>query len=178
MAARPWETQDQNTDTKSIRSLSLGGEVTKSYARHVINSNKPSPPSDQKPTRPSTPKSSSQSSKVRRKLKPSSPMGQDEDMNSVYSLASERNRRHSIAGSSVRDDESLASSGSVPSYMTPTQSARARTRGESPLGVDSGSSAKKRLSFPSSPARPRRHSGPPKVDVSVVSEQSQKSGAA
>ena len=37
------------------------------------------------------------------------------------SMVSVQSRRHSIAGSVVRDDESLASSTAVPSYMVPTQ---------------------------------------------------------
>ncbi|KAJ0557569.1 putative IQ motif, EF-hand binding protein [Helianthus annuus] len=109
-----------------------------------------------------------------RKFKP----GPDEDTKSVFSVQSEKNRRHSIAGSSVRDDESLASSPSVPSYMAPTKSAKAKLRGQSPLGPveindvttpekGSGLNAKKRLSFPASPARPRRHSGPPKVGSNI-----------
>lgn len=79
-----------------------------------------------------------------------------------------------MAGSSVRDDESLTSSASVPSYMAQTESAKAKSRVPSPLGFEKGGtpekgsvgSAKKRLSFTASPVGPRRHSGPPKVDCS------------
>lgn len=94
----------------------------------------------------------------------------------MLSIQSERYRRHSIAGSSVRDDESLASSPAVPSYMVPTESARAKSRLLGPMGMErngildkgSAASAKKRLSFPGSPARLRRHSGPPNIDNNLV----------
>ncbi|KAL1554329.1 protein IQ-DOMAIN 1-like [Salvia divinorum] len=194
MAARPWETpsaadKDLNNDRSSIKSGGNGtvGEVTKSFARHQLNSEiSPSSPASQKPPShpsPATPLSKAVSSSVAsRKLKPSSPKGngmsQEEDSRSIFSIQSERNnRRHSIAGSSVRDDESLASSSSVPSYMVMTQSAKAKSRLPSPLGLENGTttpekgSAKKRLSFPASPARPRRHSGPPRVEtISVTAD--------
>lgn len=188
MAARPWEprtTTDKelNNDKSSVKSASLnttGGEITKAYTRHLLNSGKPSPTSSQKPSRPSTPPSKAASSTVSRKIKPASPRGSmfspDDDAKSVFSVQSERNRRHSIAGSSVRDDESLAGSLSVPSYMASTKSAKAKSRMQSPLGLENGTlekeysagSVKKRLSFPASPARPRRHSGPPKVEVGSI----------
>lgn len=113
-------------------------------------------------------------------------MSQEEDSRSLFSVQSERNRRHSIAGSSVRDDESLGSCSSVPSYMAPTQSAKAKSR-FSPIGMENGTtataatpdknSAKKRLSFPPSPARPRRHSGPPKIETSAAAENAAENGA-
>ncbi|KAL8543052.1 hypothetical protein ACS0TY_003797 [Phlomoides rotata] len=180
MAARPWETdKDLNTDRLSTTKSGVG-EITKSFARHQLNSDNPSSaasqklPSHQSPTTPSK-----ASSVATRKWKAASPRGsvisQDEDSRSLFSVQSERNRRHSIAGSSVRDDESLASSPSVPSYMASTQSAKAKSRLPSPLGIENGNmpekgSAKKRLSFPPSPARPRRHSGPPKVDMSSITD--------
>ncbi|XP_076882032.1 protein IQ-DOMAIN 2-like [Bidens hawaiensis] len=159
------------SDHASVRSgINItGSEIAKSYARHQLNST-PSTPQARAGPGPLGP----------RKFKP----GPDEDSKSVFSVQSEKNRRHSIAGSSVRDDESLASSPSVPSYMAPTKSAKAKSRGQSPLGPvevsdgptpEKGSSlnAKKRLSFPASPARvgPRRHSGPPKVNIGVGMEQ-------
>lgn len=168
MAARQFDTRAEGNDNASVRSgiTITGSEIAKSYARHQLNST------------PSTPKTGGPVGS--RKLKPgSSPRGfgpgPDEDSKSVFSVQSERNRRHSIAGSSVRDDESLASSPSVPSYMAPTKSAKAKSRGQSPLGpveVNDGPTpekgpVKKRLSYPGSPARPRRHSGPPKVGAGV-----------
>ena len=99
-------------------------------------------------------------------------LSHDDDARSFLSVRSNMNRRHSIAGSSVRDDESLASSPAVPGYMAATKSAKAKSRVQSPLGLESempekepAGSVKKRLSFPASPARPRRHSGPPKVEL-------------
>ncbi|XP_073292664.1 protein IQ-DOMAIN 2-like [Primulina huaijiensis] len=192
MAARPWEAQsstgkDSNSDsisTKSAIPRTSQGEITKSFARHLINSENPSSPIYQKP--PSsyqspgtpTPPKAAASSVVARKLKPTSPRGsalsQEDDSRSIISLQSERNRRHSIAGSSVRDDESLGSSMPVPSYMASTHSAKAKSKLPSPLGMENGNtpekgSVKKRLSFPPSPDRGRRHSGPPKVDTSSIS---------
>ncbi|EOY07765.1 IQ-domain 1 [Theobroma cacao] len=190
MAARPWEgrgmtEKEQSNDQSSVKSArsNFGGEISKSYARYQLNLDKQSPKASQKPSQtsslrsPSTPK---QASIPARKLKSASPrssvVGPDDDTRSMISVQSERNRRHSIAGSSVRDDESLASSPSLPSYMVPTESARAKTRLQSPLGLEANgtpekepiASAKKRLSYPPSPARPRRHSGPPKVDSSIT----------
>ncbi|CAH9099077.1 unnamed protein product [Cuscuta epithymum] len=147
-----------------------GGEIiTKSFARHQLNNEPPV----------SSPSKLPVSSVAARKLKLQSPRvsttsQDDEDMKSTPSMKSERNRRHSTAGStkSVRDDESLASFQSTPSYMTPTKSTKAKTRMHSPLGLDNGtpekgsagSGVKKRLSYPPSPAKPRRHSGPPRVE--------------
>ncbi|PQM42131.1 protein IQ-DOMAIN 1 [Prunus yedoensis var. nudiflora] len=167
MAARPWEsrsTVDYN-DRASMRSAASRasmsvGEITKAY---TLRDNKPSP---------RTPTAG----------KRQDGWGRDEDSRSTFSVQSERfNRRHSIAGSSVRDDESLASSPSVPSNMTPTKSTKARSRLASPSSNQfdndkngtpsekgSVSSVKKRLSYPASPAGPRRHSGPPRVDTSSV----------
>ncbi|GMI84731.1 IQ-domain 2 [Hibiscus trionum] len=189
MAARPWEgrgmaEKEQNNDHSSLKSgrSTIGGEISKAYARYQLNLDKQSPKVSQKPSQtsslqsPSTPKPTSMSA---RKLKSASPrssvVAPDDDTRSMVSVQSEKTRRHSFAGSSVRDDESLASSPSLPSYMIPTQSARAKTRLQSPLGLEPNGttpekgpipSTKKRLSFPPSPARPRRQSGPPKVNSS------------
>ncbi|XP_021912314.1 protein IQ-DOMAIN 1-like isoform X2 [Carica papaya] len=194
MAARPWETRsaidkELNNDQVSMKSTNrsiVGGEISKSYLRHQLNSDKQSPTASYKPSpkanlqSPSTP-SKPGSSTVTRKLKLASPresLGPDDDSKSMISVQSDRFRRHSIAGSSVRDDESLVSSPAVPSYMVPTESARAKTKLQTPLGIDkigtpekgSVGSAKKRLSYPPSPARPRRHSGHPKVEGRVNAE--------
>ncbi|RWR85893.1 protein IQ-DOMAIN 1-like protein [Cinnamomum micranthum f. kanehirae] len=189
MAARPWEsrtaTEKQLNDTNSMKSAShsIGGEITRAYARRDLNIERPSPVS-QKLSRPGSRQSPStppsKASSVVGKSKMASPRGGcglEDDSRSMMSLQSERPRRHSIAGSSVRDDESLASSPAIPSYMVPTESARAKARLQSPLGEKhetpervSAGSAKKRLSFPASPAGPRRHSGPPKVDITSIKE--------
>ncbi|KAG6692916.1 hypothetical protein I3843_10G128900 [Carya illinoinensis] len=191
MAARPWESRSTKEkelyyDHSSVKSAShsiVGGEICKSFACYQLNYDNHSPTASQKTGHhsfqsPSTPRPAS--SKVAKKVKPASPGGgggyaPDDDSKSMVSLQSGQFRRHSIAGSSVRDDESLASSLAVPSYMVPTKSARAKTRLQSPLVAEKNGTpekgsfgpAKKRLSFPPSPARPRRHSGPPKIDVSL-----------
>lgn len=175
-------------DNSSVKSASpgiVGGEISKSYARYQLNSDKHSPTASQKSGHPSfrSPSTPSRpaSSIIAKKVKSASPRGSylDDDSKSIASLQSDQFRRHSIAGSSVRDDESLASSPAVPSYMVPTKSARAKSRLQSPLGTpEKGISgpAKKRLSFPPSPARPRRHSGPPKVDSSLIAENGVSNG--
>ncbi|CAI0427031.1 unnamed protein product [Linum tenue] len=167
MSAHPWETKnttatdkDPNNDQASVKSLNSD---KLSPGDHQMSTNSPSATS--KPV-----------SSVVRKLKSATPRSSigfpDEDTRSMVIFQS--NRRHIIAGSSVRDDESLAS---LSSYMVPTESAKAKSRFQSPLGLggteqkEKGalSSAKKRLAYPpSSPARPRRHSGPPKVDTSLI----------
>lgn len=214
MAARPWEQgvgeKELNGENMSIKSASInGGEITKAFARHQLNSDTLSSPVAQKPNHasnhhlsPSTPPTkpsatySSSSLTARRLNKSASPKvmmamvstapSQDDDSRSIFSVQSERNRRHSIAGSSVRDDESLASSPSVPSYMAPTQSAKAKTRLQSPLGMENGTTpekvpagmfVKKRLSYPPSPARPRRQSGPPpKLETSSITDHDANGG--
>ncbi|TYI44679.1 hypothetical protein ES332_A01G254500v1 [Gossypium tomentosum] len=188
MAARPWEGRgvtgkEPNNDQSSVKSAHFEGEISKAYARYQLNlDNKQSPKSSQKPNRTSSHLSPSPKppSTPSPKLKSASPSGsiiaQDDGTRSIVSAQSERNRRHSIAGSLVRDDESLASSPSLPSYMVPTKSARAKTRLQSPLGLEANGtpdkgpimSTKKRLLYPPSPAKPRRHSGPPRVDTSII----------
>ncbi|KAI4349191.1 hypothetical protein L6164_009815 [Bauhinia variegata] len=184
-AARPGESRSQmeKEEVSSVRGSSrslTAAEIIKSYARYQLNSEKHSPTASQTPGSPSfkpqsTPsKAASSSSAIAKKLKkvnPKDSWAMDDDSKSMVSVQS---RRHSIAGSSVRDDESLASSPSVPSYMVPTQSAKAKSRLQSPLATENGTpekgsfgTAKKRLSFPQSPARPRRHSGPPRVGSSL-----------
>ncbi|KAK7277304.1 hypothetical protein RIF29_18455 [Crotalaria pallida] len=177
MAARPWEgrsTTDHN-DRASMRSAVSHASKASPAGR------KASQPGSH--NSPSTPASKAPSiSSVNGKARPSSSKGSgwgggDDDSRSMFSVQSERYRRHSIAGSSVRDDdESLVSSPAFPSYMAPTSSAKARSRSQRPSPLskdkngtpDKGSaavSAKKRLSFPASPATSRRHSGPPKVEI-------------
>lgn len=192
MAARPWESRSSTTDRElycdraSMKS-SNGGEIIKAYARRETSLNGTVAALPQKSTRPLgrqspvTPRSKAFAGAS--KIKSASPKSNwaplDDDTRSMISTQSERPRRHSIAGLSVRDDESLASSPSIPSYMAPTRSARAKTRTPSPstdskidTTTEKGSvgSVKKKLSFPNSPAAVRRHSGPPRVDVSIVQD--------
>lgn len=93
---------------------------------------------------------------------------------SLVSAPTRFSSRQSIASSSVRDDESLVSFSTVPSYMATTQSAKAKARSQSTpkqrpaISEDALSSAKKRLSFPqvepiittSGPLKPTRPPGP------------------
>ncbi|XWS07902.1 hypothetical protein CRYUN_Cryun41cG0032300 [Craigia yunnanensis] len=195
MAARPWEIRSttDNNDSGSVKSMGARsmsiGEISRAYSRRNLNNyNTPSPtprkssrpPSYQSPSTPPSraPSISSVSSKIRLPSPRGSQWGGDEDSRSMLSVQSDRYRRHSIAGSSVRDDESLASSHAVPSYMAQTQSTKARSRLSSPLGLEKNGtperglagSAKKRLSFPASAAKNRRHSDPPKVDIIKVKD--------
>ncbi|RWW17888.1 hypothetical protein GW17_00018150 [Ensete ventricosum] len=193
MAARPWENHriSETNDHDSIRSatFSLIGQTMKhrdtSLERTPSAFRKSSrPPSRQSPM---TPQSKPRSRKISLSPRGGRRLG-DEDARSMASFQSERPRRHSIAGSSARDDESLVSSQSIPSYMASTESARARSRFHSPQsdmadtpGKRSICSVKKRLSFPmaddnsiSSPAsRIRRYSEPPKVDISPVNKNNE-----
>ncbi|XP_019459220.1 PREDICTED: protein IQ-DOMAIN 1-like isoform X3 [Lupinus angustifolius] len=172
MAARPWEGQS-TMDPNDYAPI-------KSAASHVSKVSRVGRKGSQSGSHnsPSTPVSKAPSSSVNGKARPSCSKGSgwgDEDSRSMLSVQSERYRRHSIAGSSARDDESLASSPAFPSYMAPTSSTKARTRTQrpSPLSMekngtpDKGAaiSSKKRLSFPASPVASRRHSGPPKVEM-------------
>lgn len=165
------ETATQQSDRESNKDLKSNvNEIAKAFARYQLNINiNNSEKTTHQPPLPSTPQSKSRKGKL---------VATENDTRSVFSVQSERNRRHSIAGSSVRDDESLASSPSVPSYMGSTQSAKAKSRVlQSPLGLEnratppekaSLASVKKRLSFPvSSTARPRRLSGPPRIETSL-----------
>ncbi|KAH7444918.1 hypothetical protein KP509_02G098100 [Ceratopteris richardii] len=72
---------------------------------------------------------------------------------SLLSAPARFSSRQSAASCSLRDDESLVSFSTVPSYMATTQSSKAKTRSQStpkqrPVSQDDSSSAKKRLSFP------------------------------
>ncbi|XP_006653992.1 protein IQ-DOMAIN 1 [Oryza brachyantha] len=196
MAAKPWEgragtDKESNIDRASVKSASLNlgeGEITKAFNRRGSKPDKSSPttPKLARPASrqsPSTP--TAKVSPILAKKKPATPKNGlshvDDDARSVFSVQSERPRRHSIATSTVRDDESLASSPSVPSYMAPTKSARAKLRLQGSVVTDgaetpekgggggggSVGSVKKKLSFQAGmvpPSPMRRHSGPPKVE--------------
>lgn len=195
-AAWPWEShrlmEKEKNDNSSLRSSSRGitsAEISKSFAKFQLNAEKHSPTASQNPgspnfdshshSNPPKPASPAVSAKKLKKVSPKDIMVIDDDTKSMVSVLSERPRRHSIAGSLVRDDESLASSPSIPSYMVPTKSAKAKSKMQSPLAAENGTTpdkgslgtVKKRLSFPASPARPpRRHSGPPKVESNFNAE--------
>ncbi|KAJ7972434.1 protein IQ-DOMAIN 1-like [Quillaja saponaria] len=157
MTAMPWEgrstmEKELNNDQLSVKSVSrsiTGAEISKSYARYQLNSDKHSPTASEKPSSPSfqshpTPSKPASKTAAKKLKSPSqkSNWGLDDDSKSMVSAQSDRFRRHSIAGSSVRDDESLASSPSVPSYMIPTQSAKAKSRMQSPLATENGTTEK------------------------------------
>ncbi|XP_010464624.1 PREDICTED: protein IQ-DOMAIN 1-like [Camelina sativa] len=179
MAGQPWESSEKEQNNKenssvknSTKSHSHVGETAKSSNRNKLN----------RPTHPNTSSSSSTTTtKTPRKKRPVPPssiksMSSDEDTKS-----SEKNRRHSIARSSVSDDENLASSTTKrSSNMVPTtKSARGKVKPQTSSRVavtvpateginkvlPEKAPAKKRLSNSASPApKPRRSSAPPKVE--------------
>ncbi|CAH8379495.1 unnamed protein product [Eruca vesicaria subsp. sativa] len=177
MAGRPLE-EPNNDNAASVKNSSTNrNEVTKSINRN--NSTQPNTPSSARGGGTPRNKNSFFSSPTPSRLNQSSRKTRDDDdAKSTISVLSERNRRHSIAGSIVRDDESLSGAQALPSYMVPTKSARARLKPQSPLsgttqendGLADKASAKKRLSYSSSPAlpKPRRFSAPPKVEIGDV----------
>lgn len=170
-AARPWiAPSTTDTDNASLQSAPtiIAGDMTKSFARRASSSPRTKKSVSRNPSHgsPSTGRS--------RTKQPSLRGGWEDDSRSARSL--QAGRRCSFGGSSsVRDDESLASSSAVstlPSYMSPTQSAKAKSRIRTPSSeMIATPEVKKRLSFSmedkqigSSPATVRRHSGPPKMD--------------
>ncbi|KAL4591974.1 hypothetical protein LXL04_004951 [Taraxacum kok-saghyz] len=150
-APRPAEEKDLGNNVKSGINIT-GTEIAKSYARHQLNS------------APSTPKSKSGGPVASRKPKPGpSPRApitdanDDDDTKSVVSIRSEKNRRHSVGG--------LGASPATGKRVVAGKSAKGKSRVQ---GLsENGGGAKKELSFPGSPAKPRRHSGPPKVETAV-----------
>lgn len=163
--ARP--EKDSGNDNMSVKTgINITkSEITKSYARHQLNST------------PTTPRSKPSGSLPSRKPKPGptpSPRAhglgleasQDDDTKSVVSVQSERNnRRHSVTGSMAKNGESLPSSPAARKQMMVAKSAAkvkslAENGGDSGgKTVGSGGSVKKQLNFPK-----KRHLGPPKVE--------------
>ncbi|KAL4015472.1 hypothetical protein IC575_023056 [Cucumis melo] len=190
MAARPWEsrsTTDQLDDISvtSVATRASVVDVLQIYGRRDQNPTKLSPrtSTNQKSSQlhkhhsPSIPKalSSSSSRKKTNAAKSSiSSWGGDDDIRSTTSVKSKLSRRHTISGSSFRDDESLASLPSVSSKVTPSKAVKTRSpstssrteKGTLENGYVSAGSAKKRLSFSSIPVKPRRQSSPPIVNTS------------
>ncbi|CAI9759248.1 unnamed protein product [Fraxinus pennsylvanica] len=182
MASRPWENgsevdKELNSDHASMKSpascvVSVGG-IMRTQSHRVDN--KPSTTRHKQSRPPSRQSPSTPPSKVSGRLIKGNGATED-DWRSLNSVQSEFYRRQSIAGSSVRDDESLASSPAVPGYMAATKSVKAKSRLSSPLQLEKNGTlekvspgfAKKRLSFSASPSCPRRHSGPSKIDTISV----------
>ena len=139
------EPPNDNASVKSGITITKS-EIAKSYVRHQLNS------------APTTPRSKAGGPLASQKPKPGpSPqafgsqilLDLDDDAKSGASVKSEVNRRHSVAGS-----------------MGPAKSAKAKPRGQG-LSENNGGSAKKHLNFQ---AKPRRHSGPPKVETTIADE--------
>ncbi|CAB86071.1 putative protein [Arabidopsis thaliana] len=174
-----WVPRKNKSNSNNDNAASVKGSINRNEAAKSLTRNgstQPNTPSSARGTPRN--KNSFFSPPTPSRLNQSSRKSNDDDSKSTISVLSERNRRHSIAGSSVRDDESLAGSPALPSYMVPTKSARARLKPQSPLGgttqenegFTDKASAKKRLSYPTSPAlpKPRRFSAPPKVESGGV----------
>ncbi|TVU36716.1 hypothetical protein EJB05_18661 [Eragrostis curvula] len=198
MTARPWEskvTPDKDTKDRALAKNPSTSAVRTAVPR-AISIQRPATPnkSSRPPSRqsPSTPPSKGPSTSG--KNRPASPRGswlyKEDDLRSITSIRSERPRRLSIGGASVRDDASLTSTPPLPSYMQSTESARAKSRYRSLLADKLEVSdraplvhsvVKKRLSFPvvDKPSivptdkpkeRARRHSDPPKVDPATLKD--------
>ncbi|CAO2197051.1 unnamed protein product [Urochloa humidicola] len=198
-AARPWESRLSASD-KDPKEHSLTKNPSTSAVRtsvpRAISIQRPATPnkSSRPPSRqsPSTPPSKAPSTSG--KTRPASPRGswlyKEDDLRSITSIRSERPRRQSTGGGSVRDDASLTSTPPLPSYMQSTESARAKSRYRSLLSEKLEVSeraplvhsvVKKRLSFPvidkpigaatdKPKERVRRHSDPPKVDPATLKD--------
>ncbi|KAK7270361.1 hypothetical protein RIF29_23442 [Crotalaria pallida] len=190
MASRPWEGQStlQHNDHANAKSASSHpvmsvGEITKLYSLRDQNNHhdtkNPSPATSQKPSRAHSRTNSLSGKKAKAKPKVSSSSSKggswggdsDDYSRSSFSINIEANRRHSIAISPVRDDDSLANSPAFPSHTSSLKVAtKSRSQVPSPssnkgttLEKGAGVSAKKRLSYSPSSSGARRHSVPTKV---------------
>lgn len=192
MAARPWETRSitDHQDNVSVTSMATRASVVdiiEVYGRRDQNlaaQSSPRTPTSHKSSQllrqrpPSTLKASSSSG--RQKTNSANlglgSWGGDDDLRSIASDKAKLSRRHTIAGSSFRDDKSLVSLPSVTSYTNISKAVKTRSRLASSSGAEkkgstfekgsaSANSVKKRLSFTTSPAKPRRLSSPPIVNA-------------
>ncbi|KAL2933781.1 Protein IQ-DOMAIN 1 [Bienertia sinuspersici] len=174
LAARPWETattpeKDLSNESSPRIKISMN---TFSRTHHDL----PKPYASRKKPRSSTAgrlstsSATSKPSSAARKLRSANPKvgprtsmwGHVVDDDDAKSMQSEQDSR----SSTVRDDESIGSSQTAPSYMAPTEAAKARSRlggseckrekSVTPDRVSVSSSTKKRASQPASPARSRR----------------------
>ncbi|URE46267.1 IQ calmodulin-binding motif [Musa troglodytarum] len=190
MAARPWEnhrtTEPKDDATIKMANCSTVGQTMKRHDTSMERTPSASQKSSRPPSRQSPATPQSKPSSVMNRKKSVSPgfsrCSADDDSRSMLSLQSEQPRRHS---SSARDNESLVSSVSLPSYMASTESVRARSRFLSPQSERHGTlkerltcSVKKKLSFPmadvnsiSPPARIPKVEISPVKDVAIEKEQ-------
>ncbi|KAK1400104.1 IQ-domain 3 [Heracleum sosnowskyi] len=181
------EFTNDHSSLKGARLNFAGNAVAKSHVRDQLNIDKPISAcyskvnSTRSHQSPSTPLSKITPPKPARRFKPpstgASVFSIDYDSKSMFSMDSELNRRQTIAGSSVRDDESLVSSPSIPRYMAATHSAKAKLRVQSPLSMENGTPekgsagyAKKRHSFSASPSMARQPLGPPRSDSTSIAD--------
>ncbi|KAF4382245.1 hypothetical protein G4B88_011574 [Cannabis sativa] len=157
MATRPWERTNTLDNYHELVSIKSSTTTTKAYHQPNLCHDTTSAPLS---------KASTMSSLTRKTPK----------RNEMFNTQLERHRRHSIAGSLVIDNEVFVDSLTAPSYMAPTQSAKAKSRVPNTMGFDkigtldkgSVSSAKRSLSFAGFPTLTRRHSSPPKMDSTTI----------
>ncbi|XP_023550273.1 protein IQ-DOMAIN 1-like [Cucurbita pepo subsp. pepo] len=179
MAARPWELRitDEQLDHISVMSIATRASVVDIIQicarRDQIFYTKPSLRS------PTSQLHRHHSSSTSKPLSPSSSRNKKNAANSgisswgAYDVNSKLFRRHTIGGSSLKDDTTIASSPSVSSHTTPSKAAKTPSRfasssrtekkGTMEKGSTSTGSARKQLSFTSPPVKPRRRSSPPLV---------------
>ncbi|GAA0154005.1 hypothetical protein LIER_12109 [Lithospermum erythrorhizon] len=176
MATRPWENNsitELNSEPPSAKSVTtLAQKVRRDLKLDQVKSS--SSPKQQTRTpgrlsvsspRTTTPKSAS-AGRVR-VPKSSVHNVDDDDVRSMQSARSEPHRRHSGTCPSARDIASQESLATAPSFMSPTISAKAKSRlsmekNGTPDKVWLGS-AKKLVSLSESPSAERRHSEPSKT---------------
>lgn len=173
MAALSGDTQDIN-DSQSSKSASKNSmqAVQKSFPLRGHNTDRASPKSITHSTTPRQRSPISTTGKSKLVLTPRGRKGEWEyDTRSVKSLQFDKCRRHSIEGSSARDDGSQTSTYSIPGYMASTASTRAKSRLPSPSHEGSETpckrsldSPRKRLQFGPSPgSRSGRSSSAPRM---------------
>ncbi|XP_074364098.1 protein IQ-DOMAIN 2-like [Apium graveolens] len=176
VAARPEsKTQKEFTnDHSSLKDARLnfaGNAVAKSYVRQQLNFDKPISACYSKLNSPRSHQSPSTPLSKARKFKPPSGgeslFSMDYDSKSMFSMDSELNRKQTIAGSSVRDDESLVSSPSVPRYMTTTRSAKAKLHTQRPFSMKKGPLEKGSAGYAK-----KRLLGPPMLDSTSIADNS------
>jgi len=162
MASRPWEgqnTKDQKNhrSAKGAASHTMSvGEISKLYAQRDQNQDDKKSPTSQKANNPNqVSRAAIPSTSTKGKTKTSSTprvgsWGGDGDSKFTFNKNSESNRRHSIAVSPVKEDESLVN--------TPAKFSKVKSNVQSP-------SVKKQLSFTASSSGSRRHSIPTKMGM-------------